>query len=253
MTVPSVPITIGITLTFLFHSFFQFSSKVKVFISLLLSFSFTLWSAGMAKFTVWQVLFLLLTISRSCCLTEIRWSVYILKPQRILCVSFSRMDSGLCIYNLFVWLNLNFLHNSLWITLPTLWCQVLYSFCTNLWYSLIMWLITSSLLPHHLYLLFCYILSILALIWLVLMTLFCAAIRRDSVSLLRFPFYSHDQVFSCEMSLVCYLKCPCSYFSSHFRSLFIFVLLMIGSFVLFLVAYYYYYYFTILPPAMGKS
>ena len=33
------------------------------------------------------------------------------------------------------------------------------------------------------------------------MVLFCAAIRRDSVSLLRFPFLSHVQVFSCEIRL----------------------------------------------------
>ena len=48
------------------------------------------------------------------------------------------------------------------------------------------------------------------------MSLFWAAIGRDSVSLLRFPFLSHVQVFSCEMSLVCHLKCPYSCFSTHF-------------------------------------
>ena len=31
------------------------------------------------------------------------------------------------------------------------------------------------------------------------MVLFCAAIRRDSVSLLKFPFLSQVQVLSCEM------------------------------------------------------
>ena len=35
------------------------------------------------------------------------------------CVSFSRTGAGLCIYHLFVWSNLNFLHISQWITLPT--------------------------------------------------------------------------------------------------------------------------------------
>ena len=34
VTIPSVPITIGITITFKFYSFFQFSSKVLVFIFL---------------------------------------------------------------------------------------------------------------------------------------------------------------------------------------------------------------------------
>ena len=64
----------------------------------------------------------------------------------------------------------------------------------------------SSLSPHNLHLLFCCILSILTLIWLVLIALFCAAIRSDSISLWRFPFLSHVQVFSCEMSLINRLK-----------------------------------------------
>ena len=106
--------------------------------------------------------FLLLTITRSGHLDEIRWSVYISKSQRRLCISFSRVDSGLCIYHLFVWSNLNFLHNSQWITFPTQSCLVFYSFCINWLHSLIMWLIVSSLSPHNLYLVFCCTLSIFA-------------------------------------------------------------------------------------------
>ena len=68
------------------------------------------------------------------------------------------------------------------------------------------------------------------------MSLFCAAIRKYSVSLLRFPFLSQIQVFSCEMSLVCRLKCPYSCFYSHFCFLVIFVLLILVLSVLFLVA-----------------
>ena len=49
-----------------------------------------------------------------------------------------------------------------------------------------MWLIISSLSLH---LLFYCILSILALIWLGPMVLFCAAVRRESVPLSRFPFF----------------------------------------------------------------
>ena len=59
------------------------------------------------------------------------------KSLRGLCVSFSRADSGFCIYHLFVWTNLNFLHNSQWITFPTQSCLVLCSFLANLLYSLI--------------------------------------------------------------------------------------------------------------------
>ena len=55
-------------------------------------------------------------------LAEIRWYIYISKSQRILCVPFSKTDSGLCIYHLFVRSNLNFLHDSQWITLPTQSC-----------------------------------------------------------------------------------------------------------------------------------
>ena len=110
-------------------------------------------------------------------------------------VSFSGTATGFCIYPLFVWSNLNFLHISQWITLPTQSCLDLYSFCANLLHSLIMWLIVSSLSPHNLHLLFCCLLSILVLIWLVLMALSCAAIRRDSVSLLKFSLLSHVQVF----------------------------------------------------------
>ena len=82
----------------------------------------------------------------------------------------------------------------------------LYSFCANLLHSLIMWLIVSSLSPQSLHLLFCCVLSILALIWLVLMALFCAAIRRDSVSLLKFPFLTQVQVLLCEMLFISRLK-----------------------------------------------
>ena len=48
------------------------------------------------------------------------------------------------------------------------------------------------------------------------MALFCAAIWRDLVSLLRFLFLSHVQVFLCQISLVCRLKSLCSCFSLHF-------------------------------------
>ena len=67
------------------------------------------------------------------------------------------------------------------------------------------------------------------------MALFCSAIGRDSVSLLKFPFISHHHVFSCEISLVCRLKCLYSCFSSLFVFV-IFVLLILVFPVLFLVA-----------------
>ena len=130
--------------------------------------------------------------------------------------------------------------NSQWITLSTKSCLVLYS-CANLLH-LLMWLMVSSLSPHNLHLLFCCVLSILALIWLVLMALFCAAIRRDSVSLLWFPILSHVNVFSCEMFLISRLKRP-YHFSSHFCFLGIVLLVLLSELFLVDVIYYHYYYF----------
>ena len=141
----------------------------------------------------------LLIIIKSGLLAGIRWSVCMLKSHRSLSVTFSRTGAGLCIYHLLVWSNLNFLRISQWITLPTQSCLALYSLCANLLHSLIVWLMVSSLSPHNLHLLFCWVLSILALIWLVLRALSCAVIRRDPVSLLKFPFPSHVQVLSCEI------------------------------------------------------
>ena len=153
------------------------------------------------------LLLLLLIIIRSGLLAEIRWSVCMSKSNRNLCVLFSRTGAELCIYHLLAWSNLNFLPISQWITLSIQLCLTLYSFYANLLHSLIMWLMVLSLSPHSLHLLFCCVLSILALIWLFLMALFYAAIRKDSVSLLKFPFLSHIQVLSYEMLFISRLKC----------------------------------------------
>ena len=163
------------------------------------------------------IFFFLLIIIRSGLLAGIRWSVCISKSRRSLCVSFSRTGAGLCIYHLFVWLNWNFLHISQWTTLPTQLCLALYSFCANLLHSLIMWLIISSLSPHSLHLLFCWVLSILALIWLVLMALSCAAIRRDSVSFLKFPFLKRETeslLIAAQDVCMCVCVCVCVCYSS---------------------------------------
>ena len=197
--VRKAPITIGAIVTFMFHSFFNSKAKSRYLSFFEHSFRLILWSAGTEKLTILQILFFLLIIIRSGLLAGIRWSVCMLKSHRSLWVSFSRTGVGLFIYHLLVWPNLNFLHISQWITLQTQSCLALDSFCANLLHSLIMWLIVSSLSPHRLYLLFCCVLSILALIWFIFMALSCAAIGRDSVSLLRFPFLSQIQVFWCKM------------------------------------------------------
>ena len=56
VTVPRAPITIGITIIFMFHSFFNSLARLKYLSFILLSFNLTLWSAWTAKFTIQQVL-----------------------------------------------------------------------------------------------------------------------------------------------------------------------------------------------------
>ena len=104
VTVPKAPITIGVIVTFIFHSFFFNSLARSRYLSHFShSFSFILWSAGTAKSTNLQIFFfLLLIIIRSGLLAEIRWSVCISRSHRSLCVSFSRTGAGLCIYHLLV-------------------------------------------------------------------------------------------------------------------------------------------------------
>ena len=69
LTVPNAPITIGITITFIFHCFFSSQARSRYLSLFLLSFNFTLW---MTTFTIGQVLCFLLTIIWPGRLAEIR-------------------------------------------------------------------------------------------------------------------------------------------------------------------------------------
>ena len=91
LTVLEAPITIGIIVTFMFHSFLNSLARSRYLSFFSHSFSFILCSAETAKLTVLQVLFLLLLlliIIRSGRLAEIRWSVCMSRSQRIFCVIF---------------------------------------------------------------------------------------------------------------------------------------------------------------------
>ena len=154
VTVQKSPLTIGAIDTFMFHSFFNSLAR-SVYLFFLFTF-FQFYSvvnrdSEVDNFT--NSFFFLLIIIRSGLLAEIRWSVCMSKSHRSLCVSFSRTSARLWIYHLLVWSNLNFLHISQWITLPTQSCLVLYSFCANLLHSLIMGLLlllfTQSFLHQH--------------------------------------------------------------------------------------------------------
>ena len=57
VTVPNAPITIGIIVTYVFHSFFNSLARSRYLSFFSHSFSFIRWSAGTAKSTILQVLF----------------------------------------------------------------------------------------------------------------------------------------------------------------------------------------------------
>ena len=60
--VPSTPTAIGITITFMFQSFFSSQATSRYVAMVLLSFIFTWWSTWTAKPTRWQVIFWLLRL-----------------------------------------------------------------------------------------------------------------------------------------------------------------------------------------------
>ena len=90
VTVPDTPITIGIIVTRMFHSFFHSLARSRYLSFFSLSFRFILWSARTAKSTILQVFFFFfffwLIFIRSCLLAEIRWSVCMLKSHKSLCI-----------------------------------------------------------------------------------------------------------------------------------------------------------------------
>ena len=62
VTVPRIPITIGIIVTFMFHSFFNSRARSRFLSFFSFSFNFTLWSAGTAKSTIRYVLFVVVVV-----------------------------------------------------------------------------------------------------------------------------------------------------------------------------------------------
>ena len=97
VTVPSARITIGISVIFILHSSFN-SLATSRYLSFLLSFS----GQQERLFPPFGRFSFMLSLTRSCLLAEIRWSICISKFQRILWVSFSWTDFGWSIYHLFV-------------------------------------------------------------------------------------------------------------------------------------------------------
>ena len=113
----------------------------------------------------------MLIIIRSGLLAEIRWSVCISKSHRSLCVSFSRCW---VVYISFIsTVKLKFLTH---FPVDHIAHPVLSRFVLLLCKFAAFAYVIDGFISVAAYLLFCCVLSILALIWLVLMALFCAAI-----------------------------------------------------------------------------
>ena len=93
--VPSAPITIGSTITFMFHSFFCSPAR-SLFASLFTFFKFYLVVHCDSKVHNSAGFFLLIMSGH---LSEIRWFICISKS---LCVTFLKTDFSLCINHLFV-------------------------------------------------------------------------------------------------------------------------------------------------------
>ena len=81
-TVPKVPITIGIILTFVFHIFFLFACKARYISFFSISVLFCR-QAGQQSLQFCKFSSFLLIIIRSRLLAEIRWSIFMSKSQGV--------------------------------------------------------------------------------------------------------------------------------------------------------------------------
>ena len=117
--------------------------------------------------------------------------------------------------HLVVWIKLNLLYHFKWIPFPTQSCLSSTPFMLLCFIHSFMWLTLSSLSPHNLHLLFCCVLSVFALTQWALMIVFCDTIKRDSISLLRFPFLNSVQVFPCAFSPVLSLEESINFFFQY--------------------------------------
>ena len=145
VTVPNAPITIGIIVTCMSHSFFNSLARSRYLSFFSHSSSFILWSARIAKSIILQFLFICVVfrprLGEPCvCQSPIRIYVCYFQGQVLGCVY------TICLYDQ-TWISCTFPRGPL----PTRSCLVLYSFCANLLHSLIMWLMVSSLSPHRLH------------------------------------------------------------------------------------------------------
>ena len=162
--VPRPPITNGITVTLMLHSFLRTLARSKYVFLLSFSLIFTLWSAGAAKSTIRQILsgfvfvflfFFLLLFCFVFCFYQLSLNLvfqpgldnlFVSQNPREFWASNSpgQTDSVLGMYHSVLWTNFNFFHNSQWIIFPTQLCRSLYSFCASLLYCLVLYSFTPA-------------------------------------------------------------------------------------------------------------
>ena len=160
LTIPRVSITIGITIIFMFHSFFNSLASSKCFLSILLCGQPGQKSPKFGKLSVLGLGFFFIDL--------VVWprldDPFESQNPSVVCASHSLGQILGCTYTICSLSNFNFLHSSRWITLPTQSCLVLYSFCANLLHSLIIWLVISSYITYILLLLYLLLLLLLILV-----------------------------------------------------------------------------------------
>ena len=95
------------------------------------SFTFTLWSVGKTKFTGWQVLFFSLIKTIPDLLAWI--SLFISQSPREFYAFHFQGQILVCAYIIYYKVKFKFLHNSQWISFPTLWCLFVFPSCARIW------------------------------------------------------------------------------------------------------------------------
>ena len=156
LTLQIALITIVITVTFMLH-FFSSPARSRHLSLFLLSYSFTLMSAGMAKSTIRQVLFFYWLLLGLVVWPRLSNPFLFLNPKEF-CAS--HFPAWVVHIPFVLWSNLN-LHNFRWITAHPVVYQTIFEvpYC----FRLFMELTVSFLSPHIRHLLFSCVFSILAL------------------------------------------------------------------------------------------
>ena len=106
MTIRTAAITLGITVTFMFHCFSNSLASSRYLSLFSPSFSFTLWSARMAKPTIRQLLFcfflfFVFLLWQGLVVWPILWDPFVSQnPTKMYVSDFSRRDFGWFIYHI---------------------------------------------------------------------------------------------------------------------------------------------------------